>query len=47
MTFNEEAHVAAYQAKNRRLAWVLMAAIGVFMFCAYLSRGVIYHQMFK
>ncbi len=47
MTIDEQAHIAAYQAKNRRLALVLMGAIAVFMFCAYLSRGVIYHQMFK
>lgn len=47
MAINEEAHVAAYTLRNRRLGWLLTAGIGASFLVSYLARGVLFHVVFK
>ncbi|MBO9540226.1 hypothetical protein J7643_06510 [bacterium] len=43
----EEAHVAAYQAKNRMLGLVMLGVIAAMMLLAYFTRSTLYHTVFK
>lgn len=43
----EEAHVAAYQAKNRMLGMLMLAIIGAMLLLAYLTRSTLFHTVFK
>jgi hypothetical protein len=43
----EEAHVTAYQAKNRMLGLVMLALIAAMMLLAYYTRGILFHTVFK
>lgn len=47
MAFDEPAHIAAYKLRNRRLGWLLVAGICVALVFSYLTRGVLYHAVFK
>lgn len=47
MAINEEAHIAAYKVRNRRLGWILTAGIFGVLGFSYLTRGVLFHVVFK
>ncbi|HEY9898593.1 MAG TPA: hypothetical protein V6D00_05380 [Pantanalinema sp.] len=43
----EEAHVTAYQAKNRMLGLVMLGLIAGMLLLAYFTRGILFHSVFK
>lgn len=43
----EEAHVAAYQAKNRMYGLIMLAVIAAMMLLSYLTRSTLFHTVFK
>lgn len=47
MPINEEAHILAYKLRNRRLGWLITAGIFTGLLFSYLTRGVLYHVVFK
>lgn len=47
MATNEEAHIAAYKLRNRRLGWILTAGIFASLLVSYLTRSVLFHTVFQ
>ncbi|HEY9856488.1 MAG TPA: hypothetical protein V6D05_12175 [Stenomitos sp.] len=47
MATQEEAHIAAYKLRNRRLGWILTAGIFASLLVSYLTRGVLFYTVFQ